>query len=122
MFYDRFAYLCKQKGVSDSRGAIEAGISKSLVTKWKKHSTEVPSAEVLSKLSKYFNVPISELLDDEPAIDPASDSGQAPARDILDEVDVAFYGEYQKLDEEQKETVRDMVRVMRERRAKRQEK
>lgn len=42
-------------------------------------------------------------------------------RDILDEVDIAFYGEYKELTEDDKETVRDMVRVMRERRAKRQE-
>ncbi len=39
------------------------------------------------------------------------------AADILDRVDVAFYGEYKELDEEDKETVRDMVRLMRERRA-----
>lgn len=42
-------------------------------------------------------------------------------RDILDEIDIAFYGEYKELTEDDKETVRDMVRVMRERRAKRQE-
>ena len=42
-------------------------------------------------------------------------------RDILDEVDIAFYGEYRELTEDDKETVRDMVRVMRERRAKKQE-
>lgn len=39
-------------------------------------------------------------------------------KDVLDEVDIAFYGEYKELDEDQKETVRDMVRVMRARRAK----
>lgn len=42
-------------------------------------------------------------------------------RDILDEIDIAFYGEYKELTEDDKETVRDMVRVMRERRAKKQE-
>lgn len=41
--------------------------------------------------------------------------------DILDEIDIAFYGEYKELTEDDKETVRDMVRVMRERRAKKQE-
>ena len=35
----------------------------------------------------------------------------------LDQVDVAFYGEFKELSEEDKETVRDMVRIMRERRA-----
>lgn len=65
MFYDRFAYLCKLKNVSVSRGAMEAGISKSLVTKWKTNSVEIPSPEVLNKLSKYFNMPISELLNEQ---------------------------------------------------------
>ena len=38
-------------------------------------------------------------------------------RDILDEVDVAFYGDYKELSEDDKETLRAMARVMRERRA-----
>lgn len=42
-------------------------------------------------------------------------------RDVLDEVDIAFYGEFKELTEDDKETVRDMVRIMRERRAKKQE-
>ena len=41
--------------------------------------------------------------------------------DVLDEVDIAWYGDYKELDEDQKATVRDMIRVMRERRAKKQE-
>ena len=47
-----------------------------------------------------------------------TDSGK---RDILDDIDIAFYGEYRELTEDDKETVRDMVRVMRERRAMKQE-
>lgn len=62
MFYNKFASLCKAKGVSVSRGALEAGISKSLVTKWKNNQTEIPSTDVLSKISRYFGVPLSELL------------------------------------------------------------
>ena len=41
--------------------------------------------------------------------------------DILDDVDLAFYGEYKGLSEDDKETVRDMVRLMRERRSKAKE-
>lgn len=40
--------------------------------------------------------------------------------DILDDVDFAFYGEYKELTENEKETLRDMARVMRERRKKMQ--
>lgn len=37
-------------------------------------------------------------------------------KDVLDDVDIAFYGEYKELTEEQKATIRDMVSVMRKRR------
>lgn len=65
VFYDRFVFLCTQKGISPSRAAVEAGLSKSLVTKWKTNRTEVPSPDVLRKLSKYFCIPVSELIDEE---------------------------------------------------------
>ena len=42
-------------------------------------------------------------------------------KDVLDEVDIAFYNHFKELDEDQQETVRDMVKVMRERRSKKQE-
>ena len=35
--------------------------------------------------------------------------------DILDAVDIAFYGEFKELNDQQKEVVRDMVRLMRAR-------
>lgn len=38
-------------------------------------------------------------------------------RDILDEVDIGFYQGFKELTEDQKETVRDMVNIMRSRRA-----
>lgn len=65
MFIDKYLILCKKKGVSPSFAATEAGISKSLVTKWKNNKTEVPSPEVLQKLSNYFGISVSELLDEE---------------------------------------------------------
>ncbi len=65
MFYDRYAHICKQRGISMSAAALEAGLSKSLVTKWKVNKVEVPSPDVLKKLSTYFNIPVSELLGEE---------------------------------------------------------
>jgi transcriptional regulator with XRE-family HTH domain len=62
VFYDKYIELCRKKGVKPSRAAMDAGISKSLVTKWQTNKVEIPSSEVLSKLSKYFNIPVSELL------------------------------------------------------------
>ena len=62
MFYDKYVQLCNQRGISLSAAAQEAGVSKSLVTKWKANKTKNPSPEVLQKLSAYFGVPVSELL------------------------------------------------------------
>lgn len=73
MFYDKFMYLCKQKGVAPSRAATDAGISRSLVTKWRTTNIKTPSPEVLEKLSKYFCVPISELLSEEEQKNPPSE-------------------------------------------------
>jgi transcriptional regulator with XRE-family HTH domain len=65
VFYDKYAYICKQRGISMSAAATEAGLSKSLVTKWKSNKVEVPSPDVLKKLSAYFNIPVSELLEED---------------------------------------------------------
>lgn len=65
MFYDKYAQICKQRGISMSAAALEAGLSKSLVTKWKVNKVEVPSPDVLKKLSAYFGMPVSELLGEE---------------------------------------------------------
>ena len=67
MFYDKFMYLCNVKKVAPSRAAVDAGISKSLVTKWKTNRTEMPSPEILQKLSAYFNVPVFDLISEESA-------------------------------------------------------
>lgn len=48
-----------------SAAALEAGLSKSLVTKWKANKVDVPSPDVLKKLSTYFGMPVSELLGEE---------------------------------------------------------
>lgn len=65
MFYDKFVCLCKQKEVSPSKAAMDAGISKSLVTKWRTNQVKTPSADVLDKLSSYFGVSVSELLSED---------------------------------------------------------
>ena len=65
MFYERFVQLCKMRGVSTSKAAIDAGLSKSTVTKWKKDPSTKPSGNVIDKLCHYFGISVSELLGDE---------------------------------------------------------
>lgn len=64
MFYERFVQLCKMRGVSTSKAAIDAGLSKSTVTKWKKDPSTKPSGNVIEKLCRYFGITVSELLGD----------------------------------------------------------
>ena len=66
MFYERFKALCAKKGVSPSRAALEAGISKSLVSKWKANASKEPSPEVVRKLAEYFDLSPFEVLEDLP--------------------------------------------------------
>ena len=120
MFYDRFVTICTERDISPSRAAIEAGLSKSTVSKWKNTPDAEPTGAAIKKLTQYFNMSVAELMgESDSAVSPSTPA--APARDILDEVDIAFYDGYKELSEDDKETVRDMVRVMRARRAKKQE-
>ena len=116
MFYDRFRQLCERKGVSCNKAALEIGLSNATPTKWKKTGA-TPVGDTLDKIAAYFGVTTDYLLGKETKNAPAGDGKR---KDVLDEVDIAFYGDFKDLDEDDKETVRDMVRVMRERRARKQ--
>lgn len=89
MFYDRFVYLCSQRGISPSKAAVEAGISKSLVTKWKTNNVKDPSPDVLRKLAAYFGMSVSELLGEESIKAPA-ESGKRSVSD--DDIKFALFG------------------------------
>lgn len=114
MFYDVFSELCQKSGVSANKACIDIGVNRSAVAKWKQGGT--PNGTTLAKMAKYFGVSVDYLLGNEEK--PAAEAGD---KDVLDEVDVAFYGEYRELTEEDKDVVRDMVRVMRERRKNKQQ-
>ena len=65
------------------------------------------NAQTAQKIADFFGVSVAYLL---------GQSEERSNQDVLDKVDVAFYGEFKELNDEEKETVRDMVRLMRERR------
>ena len=87
MFFDVFYDLCKKKGVSCKRAAEDIGLSNSITTKWKKTGA-TPTGETLAKIADYFGVTVGFLLGTENKKTPTV-SGE---RNILDEVDIAFYG------------------------------
>lgn len=106
--YETIESLCQSKGIRPGRLCDELGLSRGLMTDLKMGRKKGVNAQTAQKIAAYFGVSVAHLL------------GQAPAGDILDQVDVAFYGDFKELDDEQKEAVRDMVRLMRERRAAKQ--
>ena len=107
MFYDRFKELCDKRGISCNRAALEMGLSNATPTAWKKRGL-TPKADTLAVIANYFGVTTDYLLGEETEKAPTG-SGE---RDILDEVDLAFYGNYKELSEANKETLRAMARVL----------
>ncbi len=99
-FFSRFESLCRERKLTPNAVAKSIGASSGSVTAWKRGAA--PRNDTLKRLADFFGVSTDYLL------------GQA---DVLEAADIAFYGEYQELNEEQKQTVRDMVRIMLERRS-----
>lgn len=111
MFYDKFMYLCNKKKIAPSRAAMDAGISKSLVTKWKSNRTQVPSSEILQKLSAYFSVPVSVLLSEEEMSIVFDEQKENPDQLVLTGVDKELYELLMQIPEEQKKLFLEMGRV-----------
>ena len=105
--FARIEQLCEKKGIRPGRLCDELGLSRGLMTDLKMGRKKTVNAETAQKIAGFFGVSVGHLLGQEKS-------------DILDQVDVAFYGDFKELNEEEKETVRDMVRLMRERRAAKQ--
>lgn len=116
--FDRILSLCERDGIRPGRLCDELGISRGLMTDLKMGRKKGVNAETAQKIASFFGVSVGYLLGIE-----GSDAAQESANAVnLDQVDVAFYGEFKELSEEDKDTVRDMVRIMRERRADKQRK
>ena len=113
--YDRIQSLCTRKEIRPGRLCDELGLSRSLMTDLKMGRKKTVNAETAQKIAGFFGVSVGYLLGREDTADLTGEKA-----DLLDTVDVAFYGEFKELNEEEKATVRDMVRLMRERRAAKQ--
>lgn len=107
--YERIQSLCEERSIRPGRLCDELNLSRSLMTDLKMGRKKSISAETAQKIAAFFGVSVAFLLGQEEAAE------GVPG--LLDQVDVAFYGDFKELNEDEKETVRDMVRLMRERRA-----
>ncbi len=105
--YEIFERLLQLHNVTAYQVSKATGISQSTLSDWKKKRS-VPKNDKMQKIADYFGVSLQYLL--------TGTESEPVQPDILDEIDVAFYGDYKALDDEQKEILRDMVRAMRRRR------
>lgn len=112
MFYDRFVLLCKKKGVTPTRAALDAGISKSLVTKWKTNAAKDPSPDVIRKLASYFGISIAELLGEENKKAP-TEAGERALSDA--ELKFALFGSCEDVSDDDLADVRRYAAFVRER-------
>jgi len=97
--YETIEDLCRQRNIRPGTLCAQLGLSRSLMTDLKMGRKKSVSAETAQKLAGFFGVSVGYLL------------GES---DELEDVDVAFYGQYRELSDEQKEAVRQMVRLMRQ--------
>lgn len=59
-FYDRYVELCNARGKSPSAVAIEIGLAKPTVNRWKNGS--LPTDATLARIASYFGVSIAFLM------------------------------------------------------------
>ena len=112
--YESILSLCERDGIRPGRLCDELGISRGLMTDLKMGRKKGVNAETAQKIASFFGVSVGHLL--------GIEGSEAVSENAvnLDQIDVAFYGDFKELSEEDKETVRDMVRIMRQRRADKQ--
>ena len=96
--------LRTSQGLSQKELGDALDISTQAVSKWETGAA-IPDTLMLPQIAAFFGVSVGYLLGQE---------------DPISQVDVAFYGEFLELTEEQKATVRDMVHLMRARRSARE--
>ena len=114
VFYDRFVQVCAKYGISPSRAAIEAGLSKSTVSKWKNTPDAEPTGAALKKLSDYFGISIADLLSEENKKAPTV-SGERSVSD--DEIKFALFGGDGEITDAMYEEVRRFAAFVKQREA-----
>ena len=132
--YKTIDTLLKERGISGAKMSSDLGMSRSFMTELRKGRAKSIKTETAKKIADYFGVSTDYLLGNvsDPFfhldnqriladINSYESEEKTPTvsgeRDPVADVDLAFYGEYKELSDDDKETVRDMVRIMRERRA-----
>lgn len=112
---ERIFSLIDTKGLNQAQISRYTGISPSIISSYKVGKSKgFMARSKLTKIASALGTTVDYLLTGEIE----KTTAQKSSGDILDEVDIAFYDNYKELAEEDKEILRGMVRLMRERRGK----
>lgn len=103
--------LCRERNIPVSLLEKECGFSNGYLNP--KKLSRIP-VERAVQIAEFLEISVTDILPDLKAEKAPTVSGERKID--LREVDVGFYGDFVELSEDDKETVRDMVRIMRERR------
>ena len=114
MFYDKFVFLCKEKGVAPTRAALDIGLSKSAPIKWRTTGA-TPNGETLNKIAEYFSVSVSVLLGEETKKAPTPEGERAVSDD---DIMFALWGDSDDVDEDDLDDVKRYAAFVRERKKK----
>ena len=85
-FYERYVNLCNERGKSPSAVAIEIGLAKPTVNRWKNGS--LPTDATVTRIANYFGVTVGYLFGKEqknPATENDSEISKAKA-DLIEKV------------------------------------
>ena len=91
MFFQNFLRLCNSVNKKPSSVALDLGIAKSTVSRWKEGSAPHPAT--LQKLADYFNVPVESLTEEQKETAPT----------VTDERDLEMLSLLSRLTTEQKD-------------------
>lgn len=104
-FKYRLRDLREKEGISGAKLGEKLGVGKSTVSMWE-NGKNYPTAAMLQKIAKYFNVSTDYLLGK------TDIKIEQTAPISLDEFQVAFYGEVKELSPEAKEKVLEYARLL----------
>ena len=107
MFYDIYCDLCRTHNLTPSGAAAQIGFNRASITMWK-NTGKAPKQDLLLRIADFFGVSVDYLLEKAPA------EGSSRWVD-LSETEFAFYGQFKELSEDDKQTLMDMVQIMRQR-------
>lgn len=109
-FYNRFIKLCNDAGLTPSKAATNAGISKAAVSGWKA-GRQSPTDANMAKIADYFGVPLSyftENLDEKEEKLPADTDKELSSNKYSDWQILAAY---EKADDNVKEAIRLLLKL-----------